>query len=375
MALMRRVIVTAAMTGLSLVATGQEPQESRPIQRAAESVLAAGTEYEATATANRPSGQQPLTPTTTFTVTAAPGGVTTTGLYAKDGQIVGVAMPLTIEFDRKIPPEARPEIQKHLSVETNPPQPGVWSWDESGSQVWYRAPDYWKPGTTITVRSALAGVPMGNGTVGDSDRTATVTVGNKVFMYVSNKAKQMQVYVDDKFVRSLPVSLGKPSTPTSSGFMVVMSKEPQARFDTTGSSDPYVVDVQWAMRLTRGGEYIHSAPWSVGSQGYTNVSHGCLNLSPANSQWLFDQTHIGDPIIVNGTEVTLDHGNGWTAWDRPWSEYVKGSALPVPPELANAAGVDPLNGIPPTPATAVASPIPNQPPATAEQNPAVRPND
>jgi len=316
---------------------------------------------------------QPVTPTTTFTTMAQPGPVTTTGLHARDGQTVGVAMPITIEFDGKIPPAARPEIQQRLSVETNPPQPGVWSWDEAGSQVWYRAPDYWKPGTTITVRSGLAGVPMGNGTVGDADRSATVTVGNKVFMYVANKAKQVQVYINDRLVRNLPVSLGKPSTPSSSGFMVLMSKEPQATFDTRGSSDPYVVDVQWAMRLTQGGEYFHSAPWSVGSQGYTNVSHGCLNLSPANAKWLFDQTHVGDPVIVKDTEDKLDYGNGWTAWDRPWSEYVKGSALPVPQELADAAGVDPVTGIPPTPTTA--APIPKQPPAPAGQDPAARPTD
>jgi hypothetical protein len=216
---------------------------------------------------------------------------------------------------------------------------------------------------------------MGNGTVGDADRSATVTVGDKVFMYVSNKAKHMQVYINDQLVRVLPVSLGKASTPSSSGFMVVMSKEPHATFDTRGSADPYVVDVQWAMRLTWGGEYIHSAPWSVGAQGRINVSHGCLNLSPANAKWLFDQSHVGDPIIIKDTETTLDQGNGWTAWDRPWSEYVKGSALPVPPELANAAGVDPVTGIPPTPTTAVATPTTSQPPATPAQNPAARPTD
>jgi lipoprotein-anchoring transpeptidase ErfK/SrfK len=371
MALMRRVMVIAA-AGLSLIAGDQESRVPQQVQREAQSTLASGTAHGAIVTANG-HGFGPVTQTTTVSTMAEPGGVTATNLYATDGQTVGVAMPITIEFDADIPPAARPEIQNRLSAETNPPQPGVWSWDEAGSQVWYRAPDYWKPGTTITVRAALAGVPMGNGTVGDADHSATVTVGNKVFMYVANKTKQMLVYINDQLVRILPVSLGKASTPSSSGFMVVMSKEAQTTFDTTGSADPYVVDVQWAMRLTWGGEYIHSAPWSVGAQGAYNTSHGCLNLSPANSQWLFDQAHVGDPIIVKDTEVTLDHGNGWTAWNRAWSEYVKGSALPVPPELANAPGVDPMNGIPPAPTAAVA--IPNQPPAKAGQDPAARPTD
>lgn len=338
------------------------------------SPLAYDATYEATVTAKGHDGQS-VTQTTSFTTMGRPRAVTYTGLYTQNGQTVGVAMPITVEFDGDIPPSARPEIQKRLFVETHPPQPGVWSWDETGSQIWYRAPDYWQPGTTITVRAALEGVPMGNGTYGDADRSATVTVGNKNFLYVDNATKQMQVYVNDQLVRTMPVSLGKPSTPSSSGFMVLMSKEPHTTFDTRGEPDGgYVVDVDWAMRLTWGGEYIHSAPWSVGSQGRTNVSHGCVNLSPTNSKWLFDIAHVGDPIIVRGTEVTLDHGNGWTAWHRPWSEYVKGSALPVPEELANAPAVDPVTGAPPVrPASSGTPSATTEPPMT--QDPAARPTD
>ena len=85
----------------------------------------------------------------------------------------GVAMPVVIEFDTEVPEEARAGVQRRLFVTTNPPQPGVWHWP-SGRQVWYRAPVYWQPGTTISVRAALAGVPMGNGSYGDTDRSATV---------------------------------------------------------------------------------------------------------------------------------------------------------------------------------------------------------
>ena len=34
-------------------------------------------------------------------------------------------------------------------------------------------------------------------------------------------------------------------------------------------------DVEYAMRVTYSGEFVHAAPWSVGSQGNANVSHGC----------------------------------------------------------------------------------------------------
>jgi lipoprotein-anchoring transpeptidase ErfK/SrfK len=36
----------------------------------------------------------------------------------------------------------------------------------------------------------------------------------------------------------------------------------------------------------------------VASQGNSNVSHGCINLSPDNAAWYYDNVSIGDPIIV-----------------------------------------------------------------------------
>jgi hypothetical protein len=92
--------------------------------------------------------------------------------------------------------------------------------------------------------------------------------------------------------------------------------------------------IHYAMRLTWGGEFVHAAPWSVSDQGHRNVSHGCVNMSWDNAVWLFERAHQGDPVIVRGTEVRAVHGNGWTAWNLPWSTFIKGSALPVPPELA-----------------------------------------
>jgi lipoprotein-anchoring transpeptidase ErfK/SrfK len=327
-----------------------------------------GAAYEVTVQAKGADGAL-VTQTTSFTTMAAPGRYVDTGLYAFNGQTVGVAMPIVVQFDRDIPRESRAAVQERLFVTTDPPQPGVWSWI-GGRQVIYRAPDYWKPGTSITVRSALKGVPIG-AAFGDADREATVTVSeNKVFMYVDNRAKHMQVYVNDQLARTMPVSLGKARTPSSSGFMVTMSKEPWATFDTRGEPNGgYVVDVQWAHRLTWGGEFIHSAPWSVGSQGRTNVSHGCINLAPGNAKWLFDQISVGTPIIVRGTERTLAHGNGWTAWDRPWSEIVQGSALQVTADLASAPAVDHITGAPP-PATAAA---PTK--ALPSADPAAKPTD
>jgi lipoprotein-anchoring transpeptidase ErfK/SrfK len=149
---------------------------------------------------------------------------------------------------------------------------------------------------------------------------------------VDNKTKKLTVTRAGKVLRTMPVSLGKPKTPSSSGTMVVISKHADYRFDTRREiTNGYVVDVKYAMRLTWGGEFMHAAPWSVADQGKRNVSHGCVNVSTANAKWLFETLQVGDPIVVRGTEVHIEWGNGWTDWDRRWEEYVKGSALPYQP--------------------------------------------
>ena len=68
----------------------------------------------------------------------------------------------------------------------------------------------------------------------------------------------------------------------------------------------YKLTVENAVRITNGGVYVHSAPWSTGSQGYANVSHGCINLGPDNAAWYFDMVSVGDPVIVR--ELTTLHG-------------------------------------------------------------------
>nr|WP_221381226.1 Ig-like domain-containing protein [Actinoplanes polyasparticus] len=273
---------------------------------------------------------------TTFTTMGKPGKKTGTGLYLFDDHTYGVAMPVVVEFSPGIKKADRAAVQRRLFVTTTPAQPGVWSWTPNGTQAYYRGPEFWKSGTTLKVRVALGGLPTGGGRYGDRDRSATAKIGRKFEMKVDNATKKMTVVQDGKTVKTMPVSLGKKSTPSSSGVMVVMEKKADTIFDTTaelGPDEGYRTEIQFAQRLTWSGQYIHSAPWSVGDQGRRNVSHGCVNVAPGNARWLFDRTLIGDPVTVKGTGDKLSYGNGWTPWDKPWSEFVKGSALPVPAEL------------------------------------------
>ncbi|GGN67602.1 hypothetical protein GCM10010112_31160 [Actinoplanes lobatus] len=284
--------------------------------------------YAAKVVATGSDGQS-TTASTTFTTMGAPARETGTGLYLFDGNTYGVAMPVVVEFNPGIKKADRAAVQKRMFVETSPSQPGTWSWTSSGTQAYYRAPDYWQTGTEMTVRIAVGGLPTGGGRYGDQDRSAKVKIGRKFEMKVDNASKKMTVLQDDKVVKTIPVSLGKKSTPSSSGHMVVMEKKAATVFDTTDTdgASGYRTDIEYAQRLTWSGQYIHSAPWSTGSQGRTNVSHGCVNVSPSNARWLFGKTLIGDPVTVKGTGDELEYGNGWTPWDVSWEKFKEGSAL------------------------------------------------
>jgi lipoprotein-anchoring transpeptidase ErfK/SrfK len=261
---------------------------------------------------------RPVTRETTFTTAAKPSGpVVTSDLLLTRGATYGVGMPIVVEFGSDVPPASRAAVEHRLFVTSDPPQPGAWHWF-GGRQVMYRPEHYWQPGTRITARKALNGVPIGAGHA-DEDFTAAVTIGRSLTVDIDDPSKTMKVYRDGALVRTVPVSLGKPSTPTSSGTTVIMSREPSAVFRTP----EYTTTVQYAMRLTWGGQYIHAAPWSVADQGVRDVSHGCANVSTDNARWLYEQVLVGDPVTTRGTGSPLDPGDGWTAWDLPWSEYTK----------------------------------------------------
>ena len=296
-----------------------------------------GTKYTATVTVTGDGGKT-ATATQTFTTMAEPGNLIRVSTYLGDGMVLGVGMPLMVTFGREIPEDMRDDVQRRLFVSTTPPQEGVWHW-VSPTEVRYRPKVYWKPGTKLSYRAAAGGLPMGGGWYGRADLTIDASVGPAVVMVVDNATKKMTVTRDGKLLRTIPVSLGKKSTPSSYGTMLIMEKYRKTVFDTfkeLGPEEGYRINIEYAQRLTWGGEFIHSAPWSVNAQGRTNVSHGCVNMSPANATWLFGITKVGDPVTVKGTERKVQVGNGFTDWNLTWEQYVKGSALPYAPPAAPA---------------------------------------
>jgi lipoprotein-anchoring transpeptidase ErfK/SrfK len=144
----------------------------------------------------------------------------------------------------------------------------------------------------------------------------------------------MKVVRNGTLLRSIPISAGKPGFTTRSGTKVIIEKFRRKRMNaaTTGisESDPEYYDinnVEYAQRVTYSGEFLHAAPWSVGSQGYANVSHGCVGMSTEAAGWLYGLTKIGDPVEVTGTDRHMELTNGYGDWNLPWREYKQGSAL------------------------------------------------
>ena len=132
----------------------------------------------------------------------------------------------------------------------------------------------------------------------------------------------------------IPVSTGKDGFLTRNGTKVIMEKHVLKIMDATtigiSKSDPeyYRLEVPYAMRVTWSGEFVHAAPWSVGSQGRDNVSHGCVGMSMSNAIWLFNQTTVGDVVQVNGSPRTLEPRQRLHRLERR-ATWLTGSALSV----------------------------------------------
>ena len=109
----------------------------------------------------------------------------------------------------------------------------------------------------------------------------------------------------------------------------------------SNSPNGYRTEVDWATQMSYSGIYVHSAPWSVGSQGYSNVSHGCLNVSPSNALWFYDNTKRGDIVeVVNTVGSTLPGTDGSGRLEHPVGAVEGGQRqhltpkTEMPPELA-----------------------------------------
>jgi lipoprotein-anchoring transpeptidase ErfK/SrfK len=178
-------------------------------------------------------------------------------------------------------------------------------------------------------------VSAGNGIYGQEDRKVSFSVARSMVSKVNIQTHQMRVFRDGKLVRTIPITTGEqPKFTTRSGIKVIVEKFRHKRMnsETIGidpnSADGYDLDdVEYAMRVTYSGEFVHAAPWSVGSQGHANVSHGCTGMSTDNAAWLYDQSIPGDVVEYTGSSKGMTLTNGYGDWNLSWGSWEKGSAL------------------------------------------------
>ena len=96
----------------------------------------------------------------------------------------------------------------------------------------------------------------------------------------------MQIVRNGKLEKTFPVSLGKKGYETKNGTYYVLERFADIVMDSStygvpvNSPEGYKLDVEDAVRIDNSGIFEHSAPWSVGSQGKSNVSQWVHQSQP-----------------------------------------------------------------------------------------------
>jgi lipoprotein-anchoring transpeptidase ErfK/SrfK len=293
--------------------------------------LEPGTSYVVKMTATNEDGQQVRRTTRFATQDLSLDQQTYPSVAPLADETVGVGMPVIVTFD--LPVTDRAAFEKHMTVTATPAQKGAWHW-LSATEAHWRPKTYWKAGSDVHVDVDVNSVPAGDGIYGQESRELDFHVGEAHVYKVNAQTHQMKVLSNGKLLRTIPITTGKPGFTTRSGIKVIIEKFDTKRMNSetvgipAGSADAYDIDdVKWAMRLTYSGEFIHGAPWSVGSQGYANVSHGCTGMSDANAQWLYAMSRRGDVVEYTGTDRQMTFDNGYGDWNESFAKFKQGSAL------------------------------------------------
>ncbi|WP_245852237.1 L,D-transpeptidase [Blastococcus aggregatus] len=292
--------------------------------------LAYGTTYTLTATATNADDEE-AEESTTFT-TVSPATLSTPSVGPLGGTTVGVGMPIRVYFDDPVADKAA--VESRLVVTSSTPTDGVWNW-LTDSEVHFRPSQYWPADTEVTLDARLYGVDFGDGVWGEKDRTVEFSIGDRHVSIADAGTHTLDVYDGDQLVQSWPMSAGGPDFPSRNGPHVVTELNRDRVMDSStfgvpvDSPNGYRTPVEYAVRLSNNGEFVHAAPWSVAQQGNTNVSHGCINLSTERAAWFFGFSQPGDVVeIKNSIGPTLSSADGDIYdWAIPWDEWQAGSAL------------------------------------------------
>ena len=296
---------------------------------ATSSLLPLSTSFVVVAQAVDPDGRA-KTLKSTFSTVRPTGTLKAVWSAGPQGKKVGVGMPILVAFSSPVTDKAA--VERQMAVSLSIPIEGSWHWFSDKSVHW-RPKTFWPAGEQVSVTLGLRGIDAGNGVWGTTDYTFGYNIGSSMISTVDVTRHTMTVTESGRVLRVIPITTGKPGYATRGGIKVIMTQETSRVMDSTtvdipkSSPDAYHLTVKYAQRLTWSGEFLHAAPWSVGSQGHANVSHGCTGMSDANAIWLFGVSKIGDVVSYVHSARPLEQGNGWTDWNLTWSAWQAGSAL------------------------------------------------
>ena len=281
--------------------------------------LHASTRYTVTVTATGTDGKT-TTATSTFK-TQRPAG-TFTASTILGNQTYGVGIPIMINFSQAVDPRFRAGIEKAINIRSSKPVVGAWYWD-GGQTLDFRTRNYWPQYAKVSFNAHFNGAQIAPGVFGAANLSQAFSIGKALIGVTSTRTHQTRIYWGHKLYQKWPDSSGMPGDDTANGTYLTIEKANPTLMSGPGYKN---VPVFWSVRFTWSGNYYHSAPWSLGEQGFTNVSHGCVNLSPQHAQWYYERAYPGDPITVTGSPVAGKWDDGYTEWFLSWKQLLHGSA-------------------------------------------------
>ena len=228
------------------------------------------------------------------------------------GEVVGVAHPVVVTFTAPVADKRAAE--RALDIKSVPAMTGKFEWLDNNVVQW--VPDrYWPAHSTVALSvggrsTELVTGPEVVGVASISDHTFTVSIdGIDAGPPSELPAPHHRPHWGEPGV--FPASMGRPEYPTPVGTYTVLAKERDVVMDSSSvgipvdAPDGYLLDVEYAVRFTSRGLFVHSAPWAVNSLGYENVSHGCVGLSTEDAEWYFNTVNVGDPVIVQENSIEV----------------------------------------------------------------------
>ena len=318
-----------SLTAIEVIDPDGRPMAGAPTGTGWESAvrfLVPAATYRITATAVDAAGT--ARPVTLSVRTTPASHLLHAALSPGDDAVVGVGQPVVVRLDRPVnDPEDRRAVVARLTVTSEPAVVGAWRW-MADDRLHYRGAAYWPARTRVRVTADLHRLRLSDGTWGSGVRTAAFAVGAAQISTVDVNAHTMTVRRDGQVLRVLRVSTGRDEFPTHNGVHVVLEKTALKTMDSStigiprGGPGGYYLKVPHSVRISYSGEFVHAAPGTVRQQGVANVSHGCVNLSPADAAWFFGIAQRGDVVDVQGSpRPPLSYDPGTSDWNTPFAQW------------------------------------------------------